>query len=795
MDFNWKFFWARRSARKKGLVPPTSLIDLNYLNTSIDRSAVPGVLITVLVWATGAVLLTLSANRQRDLTEWQADRIAPFTIIAKTDFTYVDSTATAAAKAQAELKEPEIFRLNATRSKLIKDNLNDLFIHAQNRLNAIRNHRQYQVSDALPSAIAAKLSLPLLEALGKEYLQTEAYANYINLLRQLMVRGIIQDSDLRSRRAASGYLRTIDYNQRYSHQRMVSECPTPATAAELLANTLFPAGGVHAREFCHALRLLIGNDGNLDFEPELTAKAKKQAANQISSIEKSRAKGDLLVRKHDKITPSVLEMLAAEKRSLPAGIGLSVFYYRIAISLVLLLATLFFLYRIYPALFADPRQFFLGGMVIILALVANYGAINGFHYLFSNGIIHDYSLLIAAVPAVLGAALASALLGNRAAICIAFITSATTAMMVMPDRSFELAMRWLAVSILTALFVRNVTNYRSYFLRILASGFIFTLIVTADVEVEALCDYQELGNSLLLIGANSLICAIAALLLIFIFEVVSNVNTNMALMVLCDYNHHLLERLKREAPGTMFHSMSVATLAEDAAREIHVNTLKAKAGALFHDIGKLERPHYFTENNLDSSNEHLKLNPQVSSMVIRDHVKEGLILARKHRLCRSIREAIATHHGDDLVVYFYRQALEKNRQKDGSNNTSPVLESQFRYAGTPPRGKEATIISLADACEAACRSLGKPTPAKISAMVEDIFIKRWCGGQLRNSELSLAELDKIKACFITTLISINHGRIAYQPENINEATSEQLENPAVATSGSNQVAAANPPCS
>ena len=275
--------------------------------------------------------------------------------------------------------------------------------------------------------------------------------------------------------------------------------------------------------------------------------------------------------------------------------------------------------------------------------------------------------------------------------------------------------------------------------------------------------------ALLAVAANVFLCAMADLLAVFAVELFFNVDTTMSLMVLTDFNHPLLNKLKREAPGTMFHSMTVATLAEDAAKAIGANPARAKAGALFHDIGKLSMPQYFVENNIDSPKMHEELPPQRSCGIIRGHVKEGLDLAREYRLCRFVRDAIGTHHGDDLISFFYRRALE--------NNTGEVLESQFRYDGNPPVDKELTIISLADACEAACRSLSKPTSSKIEALVNDIFIGRIRGGQLRNSELTASELNIVRECFIEDLISINHGRIAYQKENQDDTTALQLEEP------------------
>jgi putative nucleotidyltransferase with HDIG domain len=232
----------------------------------------------------------------------------------------------------------------------------------------------------------------------------------------------------------------------------------------------------------------------------------------------------------------------------------------------------------------------------------------------------------------------------------------------------------------------------------------------------------------------------------------------MSLLLLTD-NHPLLERLKREAPGTFFHSMMVATLAEDAAKAIGGNAIRAKCGALYHDIGKLSKPQYFTENNLENNNQHTDLNPQVSSIIIRDHVNEGLALARKYKLNRVIRNAIEQHHGNDLVHYFYNRAIN-TENKNGSH----FDEGQFRYQGELPREKEMVIISLADACEAAVRSLEKPSVQKIEIMVDEIFKKRFRDNQLNHAQMTLDELHKVRESFVTNLISMRHGRISYHKD-------------------------------
>lgn len=406
---------------------------------------------------------------------------------------------------------------------------------------------------------------------------------------------------------------------------------------------------------------------------------------------------------------------------------------------------------------------------MILSLIINYAVIYSFFYLVKFERISDYQLLLVLVPIPLCAALCTAFLGNRSAIFALFLVSGVTAMMVFPDRSFELALRWFFTGMLVALSVRNVRNYRSFFFRVFIFGALSIALINSDTLINA--GNTNFTEAAIVIFINSFGCAVASLLLVFAFELIFNADTNMSLMVLCDYSHPLLDELKRRAPGTMFHSMNVATLAEDAARAIRANPLKAKAGALFHDIGKLSNPSYFVENNIHSPAEHEQLQPRQSAAIIREHVSAGADLGRKHRLSRFIRDAITTHHGDDLVSFFYRKAVEAHEQNPGS---PPVFESDFRYNGEAPSEKELSIISLADACEAACRSLKDPSEANIREMVNNIFIHRFRQGQLRDSKLSLEELHTVRECFIKDLVNFNHGRIAYNKENKNDSAEQSV---------------------
>ena len=175
------------------------------------------------------------------------------------------------------------------------------------------------------------------------------------------------------------------------------------------------------------------------------------------------------------------------------------------------------------------------------------------------------------------------------------------------------------------------------------------------------------------------------------------------------------------------------------------------------------KPEYFTENQQSEESKHSKLNPRMSSLVILNHVKEGVDMALKHKLRKIIRDGIEQHHGTDLIYYFYQQALEEGRAKGVA-----VDEHDYRYPGPLPKEKEVVILSLADSCEAASRSLQKPTPAKIDALVWEIFRKRIRKGQLDGANLTFGELKRVRESFVATLTTMMHGRIAYPKDETEE---------------------------
>ena len=229
--------------------------------------------------------------------------------------------------------------------------------------------------------------------------------------------------------------------------------------------------------------------------------------------------------------------------------------------------------------------------------------------------------------------------------------------------------------------------------------------------------------------------------------------THVSLLELADTNKPLLRRLVMEAPGTYTHSMAVGYLAESAAEAIGADSLLARVASYYHDIGKLRRPHFFIENQ-PMENVHDRMNPTLSALVITSHIKDGIEIARQSRMPKVVLDIIAQHHGTSLVQYFYDQFTVEQ-------DPSTALEQQFRYSGPKPQTKEAAIVMLADAVEAASRTLTKPTLAKIELLVNRIVADRLGDGQLDESDLTFKEISKITESFIRAKISTMHARIDY----------------------------------
>lgn len=253
---------------------------------------------------------------------------------------------------------------------------------------------------------------------------------------------------------------------------------------------------------------------------------------------------------------------------------------------------------------------------------------------------------------------------------------------------------------------------------------------------------------------NGFFCSVLTVGSLPAWESIFGIVTPLKLLELSNPNQPLLKKLLIEAPGTYHHSIIVGNLSESAADALGANSLLARVGSFYHDIGKIRRAYFFKENQLTCDNPHDKLDAHLSSAIIIDHVKDGVELAKKYKLPAEIRDFIEQHHGTTLAAYFYHEA------KSGENGNN-IDEKDFRYEGPKPQTKETAIVMMADSVEAAVRSLSSPTREKVEELIEKIIRDKLEDGQLDESNITLKELNKIKESFLKVITSIFHERIEY----------------------------------
>lgn len=303
----------------------------------------------------------------------------------------------------------------------------------------------------------------------------------------------------------------------------------------------------------------------------------------------------------------------------------------------------------------------------------------------------------------------------------------------------------------------------------LVLGATFGLVGPIQWDAPSATDWRMIGWQCLLAIGTGVTTAVVVSGILPAIESMFNITTDISWLEMSDMNHPLLRRLSMEAPGTYHHSLAVANLAEAAAETIGANPTVCRVMSYFHDIGKLVKPEYFSENMPPGLNPHDELTPTMSALIIIAHVKEGVDLGLKHHLNPLLVDAIQQHHGSSLVSYFYQRALRQ--QEDArlggkimnmrSEDIPEVREESFRYPGPRAQTREIAIVSLADAIESASRSLERPTAQRIEDLVNDLVDARIADHQLDEAPITLAELRKISESFRSTLASMMHSRVAY----------------------------------
>ena len=454
-----------------------------------------------------------------------------------------------------------------------------------------------------------------------------------------------------------------------------------------------------------------------------------------------------IIGKHDKITNEIKLKLDSLERALRERTGAASMLLQFGGKFLMMLVIIGLL-SIYLFLFRK-KVFFNNKMLLLIAVLIIFeGLLMHFAFTAQTTLPVQYLILVPVASMILTVIFDSRL-AFQATVAIALIVGA------MRGNDFGAAFTALSAGALALYTVRDIKN-RTQIFRSLVFIFLGYALATLAISFQRAEDVSTMLAGFSLIAVNSVLSPIITFGLLIFFEKVFNIATDLTLLELSDFNQPALRELSQKAPGTFHHSIIVGTLAEKAAEAVGANSILARVGAYYHDIGKTLKPEYFIENTMDSNkSKHDWLPPDISVQMVMSHVSDGLDLGKKYHLPQRILDFIPMHHGTTLVAYFYGKALKRPFA------TGDVSEDDYRYDGPKPRSKETAIVMLADSVEAATRSLEEKSMGNIVSMIDAIVKSRYEEGQLDETNLTFVDLTRIKESFVAVLSGIYHKRIEY----------------------------------
>lgn len=450
----------------------------------------------------------------------------------------------------------------------------------------------------------------------------------------------------------------------------------------------------------------------------------------------------------------------------------------------LILASIIYVYGLLLLRFDLPQLFHSNSrlLLVFLCMTINISITRWLSFWSMNQQSVAYPQTFFLIPIAFAPLILTVLMGTRAGLCVVILDGLFDTLFI--RERFALLLVHLLVGLAGVVCARRVRRRSS----LIRAGFVLGAV---GFICTAALGEAEVGYMNPLILQQASIAAVAGLLTAMvvnsflpIVENIFGIITDISWIEMADLNHPLLRRMSVEAPGTFHHSLVLANLAETAADAIGANSTQCRVLAYFHDIGKLNNPEYFTENQGGGPNPHKELSPNMSALIVLSHVKDGVDLAMKHHLKEPIIDVIQQHHGDTLVYYFYKLAQKQAEDaKVGGEilglrpeDIPEVSENSFRYPGPRPQTKEIALIMLSDAVEGASRSLEKPNAQRLEGLVEDIIQQKIRDHQLDDSGLSLKEIRMVKQRFVFTLKTMLHGRVSY-PKDETELQDSDIQSP------------------
>lgn len=505
---------------------------------------------------------------------------------------------------------------------------------------------------------------------------------------------------------------------------------------------------------------------NLTLNRQETDLRRKAVIEEVKPVIVKINKGDTVVRFQETINKRHLTILSQMERSSANDSSRFQFFFTAAFLTILLHSLLSFL----KGGMSPFRPHWKDAGAVGFLMVATILGVKGIQVLATEALINIYphvpfDFYVYLVPVSAGAVIVRMLLGKEPALVYAVLLSVVGGILL--ERNFFYAAYILSSSLLAASMATSI-NTRSVIYRagiltgVLNVVMIACIIANTRNSASFSMLWEDMGWIFWAGMLSGLLMSMIVVSLVPVVELISGRTSDLRLLELANMNHPLLRDLMVKAPGTYHHCIVIGSLVEAAAEAIGANPLMARVMAYYHDVGKMERPLYFIENQGGGYNRHDGLQPHMSAMIIREHVKKGQELGRKFKLPQPIIDAMSEHHGSSTIWYFFNKARSQAEDPDS------VLESDYKYDGAKPQTKETALVMLGDVVEAATRSVADPTPLRLSGVVKNILNKYFAEGQLSECDLTLRDLDLIAKSFMDVLLGIYHARIEYGVSSIKD---------------------------
>ncbi len=693
--------------------------------------------LTFLSFVTVTFVLVAEKAPEFGGAEFVVGEPAPRTLFSPVNLKYVNQEKTERKRQEATALVPPVVRLDTAVAESVRQKAEVIF----SRL--LESRQKLKAGETVPPEA---LELALLDEQKKFLLEEADLVEVRKYFDELLEKYLNEPKWSASEKSAflqRGYNRLILARENGEEEIRAESIPVLEQireAASSILRGLIPKNRRERNAALDIFDMLLAS--NLQVDEAATMTRRQKAAEAIPPVEEEIKRNELIVQRGMIIDQKDRRNLEEIHKALSKKVALHQFLGTGLFVLVIFLIASLYLFYFERRLMRSFRSLVLLQTVFVLTV------------LISKALM----LWTDAPPTFMPVALASILLALLLDARVAILAGAVMAFVTAPLAGY--APEVVAASFLgsvAAVFASRRLRKRIDFLRVgFAIGmadflvlFAFQILGEAAPREALYAGFQGLVNGFL-------ITTPIAFLLLPVLESVFDLVTDITLLEYSDLNHPLLKRMIVEAPGTYHHSLVVSTLAESACESIGANALLARVGCYFHDIGKIARAEYFTENeNRQIGSRHKKLTPTMSCLIIMNHVKEGIELGRKYKLRRPILDFIPEHQGTGIVYYFYKKALDQAAPGE------VVLPDDFRYPGPKPQSRETAVALLADSTEASSRSIKDPTPESIRQAVRKIINDKFIDGQLDECNLTLRDLHKIQESFVHNLMAIFHTRVAY----------------------------------